>query len=278
MKSVKPVQRVAKRKTTACPIKKRRLNAIQTVNFLVMGDSHVGFGNSLSIYKRLLQQAVKSGHKSFCIFGGDNKHGSTGTQATTDYKAFKNVATGILGPKHIPFKASIGNWEDNTRAQFKQFLGDVMGKMDFPGTQGKVKYVWLDNAPGKFSFASIDLLTKLDPNFYYIIDCHWPLKVNGITVDPSHVLDAQETAHFFHAIPANVRDKVLAIFTHHAHTFYQNLSHIYPGFNGTQFYVCGCSGDYECKCDTTGCGRGYYEGVLTLNNGKASLKITPVES
>ncbi|MGK9251936.1 metallophosphoesterase [Paenibacillus humicus] len=278
MQSVKPVQRVAKRKITACPLKKRRLNAVQTVNFLVMGDSHVGFGNSLSIYKRLLQQAVKSGRKSFCIFGGDNKHGSTGTQATTDYKAFKNVATGILGPKHIPFKASIGNWEDNTRAQFKQYLGDVMGKMDFPGTQGKVKYVWLDNAPGKFSFASIDLLTKLDPNFYYIIDCHWPLKVNGITVDPSHVLDAQETAHFFHAIPANVRDKVLAIFTHHAHTFYQNLSHIYPGFNETQFYVCGCSGDYECKCDTTGCGRGYYEGVLTLNNGKASLKITPVES
>lgn len=58
--------------------------------------------------------------------------------------------------------------------------------MNFPGTNGKVKYVWLDNAPGKFSFASISLLKNLDPSYYYIIDCHWPLKVSGITVDPTH--------------------------------------------------------------------------------------------
>lgn len=255
-----------------------RKAATQVINFTIIGDSHVGYGNGLSIYKSLLSKAVKTGNKKFVIFGGDNKHGSTGTAADVDYKAFKDVARGILGPKNIPFKASIGNWEDNTRVLFKKYLGNVLGQMNFPGTNGKVKYVWLDNAPGKFSFASITLLKNLDPNFYYIIDCHWPLKVKGITVDPTHVLNQNETDHFFNAIPSNVRDNVIAIFTHHAHTFYEKLNNIYPGFTKTKFYVCGCSGAYQCKCNSSGCGRGYYEAALTINNNQFDITVKGVKS
>ncbi|OCT12937.1 hypothetical protein A8709_21675 [Paenibacillus pectinilyticus] len=247
--------------------------AVQVVNFAIMGDSHVGYGHSLAIFRNLLPKAVKSGNKQFVIFGGDNKHGSVGAQSEADYKAFKDTVTSVLTPRKIPFKASIGNWENNTRDQFRTYLGDVFGIMNFPGTQGKVKYVWLDNALGKFSFASISLLKSLDPRYYYIIDCHWPLQVPGISVDPSHIVSQQETDNFFRAIPANVRDNVIGIFTHHAHTFYQNLSHIYPGFTKTKFYVCGCSGAYKCQCNSANCGRGYYEASLTIRNGQYDLKV-----
>ncbi|OAB47341.1 metallophosphoesterase [Paenibacillus antarcticus] len=264
----------SKRKTTTTIQK----SATQRVNFAVMGDSHVGYGNSLSIFKGLLPKAVASGNKKFVIFGGDNKHGSKGTVAEADYKAFKDTVTRNLSPKKIPYKASIGNWEDNTRVLFTKYLGPVHGQMNFPGTQGKVKYVWLDNAPGKFSYASISLLKSLSPNYYYIIDFHWPLKVKGITVDPTHVLSSQETANFFRAIPGNVRNKVVGIFTHHAHTFYENLNNIYPGFSKTKFYVCGCSGAYKCKCTSSGCGRGYYDATLTINNNQVDLAVKTVKA
>ncbi|MGG1635867.1 hypothetical protein MHH56_20455 [Paenibacillus sp. FSL K6-3182] len=150
--------------------------------------------------------------------------------------------------------------------------------MNFPGTNGNVKYVWLDNVPGKFSFASISLLKNLDPSYYYIIDCHWPLKVSGITVDPTHVISQEETNHFFNAIPSKVRNNVIAIFTHHAHTFYEKLTNIYPGFTKTKFYVCGCSGAYKCQCNSTSCGRGYYEAALTSNNNQYDLTVNEVRS
>ena len=265
---------ISQRKTT--PI--IRKSTTQRVNFAVVGDSHVGYANSLSIFRNLLPKAVASGNKKFVIFGGDNKHGSVGAAAETDYKAFKDTVGRNLGPKKIPYKASIGNWEDNTRVLFKKYLGAFYGQMNFPGTKGRVKYVWLDNAPGKFSYDSISLLKTLDPKYYYIIDCHWPLKVSGITVDPSHVLSQQETNNFFKAIPHNVRDNVLGIFTHHAHTFYENLNNIYPGFTKTKFYVCGCSGAYKCKCNSAGCGRGYYDATLTLDNNQVRLSVKAVPS
>ncbi|MFD0674657.1 metallophosphoesterase [Cohnella sp. GCM10027633] len=243
----------------------------QTVNFAIIGDSHVGYQNSLAIFKGLLPKAVKSGNKRFAIFGGDNKHGSKGAQAEADYKAFKDVVDNALGS--IPYRASIGNWEDDTRDLFRKYLNRVYGIINFPGTGGKVKYVWLDNAPGKFSYQSINLLKSLSPNYSYIIDCHWPLRVNGITVDPTHVLSATETGHFFNAIPANVRDKVLGIFTHHAHTFFENKSTIYTGFANTKFYVCGCSGDYNCRCSGASCNRGYYEGSLIIQGSQISLGL-----
>ncbi|WP_245987811.1 metallophosphoesterase [Cohnella lupini] len=263
------------RKIGTIPQSKRVFRtATQIVNFAIIGDSHVGYQNGLSIFRNLLPQAVKSGNKKFVIFGGDNKHGSTGTQADVDYKAFKDTATAILKPKGIPFKASIGNWEDNTRAQFKKYLGNVLGQMNFPGTQGKVKYVWLDNASGKFSYASISLLKTLDPNYYYIIDCHWPLRVSGITIDPTHIVSQQETDNFFRAIPSAVRNKVLGIFTHHAHAFYEKLSNVYPGFTKTKFYVCGCSGAYQCKCGASSCVRGYYEASLAIQNNRVDLTVS----
>ncbi|WP_044879074.1 metallophosphoesterase family protein [Paenibacillus sp. IHBB 10380] len=263
-----------KRKTTITI----RKSATQIANFAVIGDSHIGYGNSLNIFRGLLPKAVASGNKKFVIFGGDNKHGSVGAAADADYKAFKNTVTRNLGSKKIPYKASIGNWEDNTRVLFTKYLGPVQGQMNFPETKGKVKYVWLDNAPGKFSTASISLLKSLSPNYYYIIDFHWPLKVKGITVDPTHVLSSQETANFFKAIPANVRNNVVGIFTHHAHTFYENLNNIYPGFTRTKFYVCGCSGAYKCKCTSSGCGRGYYDATLTINNNQVNLAVKTVKA
>jgi hypothetical protein len=238
---------------------KRRVRA-QSIEFAVFGDSHVGFGNSASVFRNLLLKAVGSGNKQFVIFGGDNAQAGAdhGNNADAYYKEFKDIVTGTLGS--IPYKASIGNWEASTRTLFTQNLGAAAGQMNFPGTQGKVKYVWLDCALGKFTPASMNLLRNLDDRYYYIIDFHWPLRVQGITVDSSHVLSAPETARFFSAIPAKVRDKVLAIFTHHGHKFYRKLTNIYPGYQATKFFVCGCSGDYKCK---PGGNRGYYNATLT---------------
>lgn len=42
----------------------------KTIGFAVIGDSHVGYGNSSSIFRNLLPKAVSSGNKKFVIFGG----------------------------------------------------------------------------------------------------------------------------------------------------------------------------------------------------------------
>lgn len=240
---------------------KRRVRA-RSIEFAVFGDSHVGYGNSLSIFRSLLPRAVSSGNKRFFIFGGDNTQAGAdhGKNANAYYKDFRDTVTGTLG--NIPYKASIGNWEASTRSLFTQYLGTTAGQMNFPGTQGKVKYVWLDCALGTFTPASITLLKNLDDRYFYIIDFHWPLRVQGITVDSSHVLSAAETSRFFSNIPAKARDKVLAIFTHHGHKFYRKLRNIYPGYTSTKFFVCGCSGDYKCKPNGD---RGYYNAVLTAS-------------
>ncbi|NOU94355.1 metallophosphoesterase [Paenibacillus sp. LMG 31456] len=248
----------------------------QVIRFAVVGDSHVGYGNSINTFKSLLPKVVSSGNKKFVIFGGDNAQAGAnhGKFAQQRYKDFKTTVDAVLRTKNIPYKASIGNWETTTRGLFRQNLGSVAGQMNFPGTQGKVQYVWLDNAPGQFSTESINLLNKLDANHYYIIDFHWPLNVKGITItDPSHVLSLAETNKFFKAIPSAARDNVLAIFTHHAHKFYQKNTNIYPGFTKTKFFVCGCSGDY--KCNPTG-GRGYYDATLTIHNNQYSVKALAV--
>lgn len=72
-------------KRQAGPVKKRKLsprprpqNSLklkvkpQIINFAVIGDSHVGYGNSSAIFRKLLPKAVGSGNKKFVIFGGDN--------------------------------------------------------------------------------------------------------------------------------------------------------------------------------------------------------------
>ncbi|MNO48020.1 hypothetical protein D3C76_383470 [compost metagenome] len=240
----------------------------QVINFAVIGDSHVGYGNSSSIFRNLLPKAVSSGNKRFVIFGGDNTQAGAnhGNNADAYYKEFKDAVTSTLGA--IRYKASIGNWEASTQSLFTQYLGAVEGQMNFPGTQGKVKYVWLNCALGRFTPGSINLLRNLDDSFYYIIDFHWPLKVSGITVDPTHVLSGVETTKFFTSIPVKVRDKVLAIFTHHGHLFYRKLNNIYPGYTKTKFFVCGCSGDYKCKPNGD---RGYYNANLTINGAVFSV-------
>ncbi|MEK5235629.1 metallophosphoesterase [Paenibacillus sp. FSL L8-0470] len=273
-------------KRQAGPVKKRKLsprprpqNSLklkvkpQIINFAVIGDSHVGYGNSSAIFRKLLPKAVGSGNKKFVIFGGDNAQAGAnhGNNADAFYKDFKDAVTSTLGS--IPYKASIGNWEASTQSLFKQYLGAVAGQMNFPGTQAKVKYVWLDCALGAFTPESLNILKNLDDRHYYIIDFHWPLKVSGITVAPSHVLSGAETNKFFTAIPAKVRDKVLAIFTHHGHLFYRKLANIYPGFPTTKFFVCGCSGDYKCKPNGD---RGYYNATLTINGSAVSVNAYKV--
>lgn len=256
---------------------KRSLNpkaTAQIIEFAVIGDSHVGYGNSSSIFRNLLTKAVSSGNKKFIIFGGDNAQAGAnhGNNADAYYTDFKNTVTSTLGS--IPYKASIGNWETSTQPLFTKYLGAVVGKMNFPGTQTKVKYVWLNCVQGRFTPASINLLKNLDDQHYYIIDFHWPLKVSGITVDPSHVLSGAETNKFFAAIPTKVRDKVLAIFTHHGHKFYRKLNNIYPGYTKTKFFVCGCSGDYKCKANGD---RGYYNATLTINGAVFNVDAYKVQ-
>lgn len=262
---------VKKRKPLSRPQRKRSPNLIakdQSINFAVIGDSHVGYGNSLSIFKDLLPKAVSGGNKKFVIFGGDNTQAGAnhGNHADTYYRDFKDTVISTLGS--IPYKASIGNWEASTQPLFTKYLGAVTGQMNFPGTQGRVKYIWLNCALGQFTPASINLLKNLDDQHFYIIDFHWPLNVSGITVDPSHVLSVSETNKFFSAIPTKVRDNVLAIFTHHGHLFYRKLSNIYPGYTKTKFFVCGCSGDYKCKSSGD---RGYYNATLTINGSLFSV-------
>ncbi|WP_346780558.1 metallophosphoesterase [Paenibacillus sp. PastF-1] len=277
-KAVKRQSGSVKKRSTSCgtaissrSAPRRSLNPrvkAQTVNFAVIGDSHVGYGNSLAIFRNLLPRAVSSGNKRFVIFGGDNTQAGAnhGNNADSFYKEFKDAVTSTLGS--IPYKASIGNWEASTQPLFTKYLGAVTGMMNFPGTQGKVRYVWLDCALGRFTADSINLLKNLDDRYYHIIDFHWPLKVSGITVDPSHVLSTAETAKFFTAVPVKVRDKVLAVFTHHGHKFYRKLSNIYPGYTKTKFFVTGCSGDYKCRPNGA---RGYYNGTLTISGAAVTV-------
>jgi len=91
------------------------------------------------------------------------------------------------------------------------------------------------------------------------------------------MISQQETDRFFEAIPPQVRNNVLAIFTHHAHTFCSKLEHIYPGFPATQFYVCGCSGAYKCKSDETGFIRGYYDASISFRNRQASVTVKHIQ-
>jgi hypothetical protein len=253
-----------------------RTAASQVIPFAVVGDSHIGYGSSAAIFRNVLQKAVGSGNKSFVIFGGDNAHAGAdhGQFAQARYTEFKNIARGILGSKKVPYRASIGNWETSTRTLFAGSLNRVSGQMDFPGTQGKVKYVWLDNAPGQFSSASLSLLRNLNPNFFYIIDFHWPLRVKGFAAPAGHVLTQSETDKFFNTIPAAARNKIIAIFTHHAHTFFHKYTNVYPNFPKTKFFVCGCSGAYRC---TTG-GRGYYEASITIQSNQAVVNARQVNA
>ncbi|WP_342048666.1 hypothetical protein [Bacillus sp. OTU530] len=253
------------------------------VNLAVVGDSHVGYQNSRqSMFRAFLPRVVSSGNKRYIIFGGDNAHALgafTSQEAERYYQQFTDIVDGVLTPRNIYHRTSIGNWEDtdrnNSRNLFLHYFNDFTGRVNIPATQGLVQHVWLDNGTGTFSPASINLLNSLDANHYYIIDFHWPLYVPGIynTVNRDHVVSRQETNRFFNAIPANVRNRILGIFTHHAHVFYSRLTNIHANFPNTPFFVTGCSGDYSC----TSAQRGYYDVNLTIqNNNQATLQATRV--
>ncbi|MFS0725277.1 metallophosphoesterase family protein [Paenibacillus sp. 1P07SE] len=265
--------RTAKRRVAA---RTRRVRVSQSiVRFAVVGDSHVGYGNSETLFRRLLTRVVSGSNPRYVIFGGDNAHAGAdhGQFAQDRYRTFKNIADSALGPRSIPYKAAIGNWETTTRSLFRNYLGTEFGLRSIPGTQGRVRHVWLDNATGRFSTESINLLRSLDDNrYYYIFDFHWPLNISGLTVDPSHVLSPAETRRFFDAVPSAIRSNVLAIFSHHAHLFFQKTSNVYPGFPNTKFYVTGCSGAYECRSRD----RGYYNAAIVIDNNRYSVRASPV--
>lgn len=252
-----------------------------TVNLAVIGDSHVGYANSRSVFNSFLPRVVSNGNKRYIIFGGDNAH-ALGAPSTADarryYQQFKDIVDRNLGPRNIYYRTSIGNWEDTSRNDsrnlFLQFFNSLTGRVDIPRTQGLVQHVWLDNGTGTFSQESINLLNSLDANHYYIIDFHWPLDVPGVNsvVGQDHVISSQQTARFFQAIPVNVRSRILGIFTHHAHVFFQRLTNIHPNFPNTPFFVTGCSGAYKCSTVDSG----YYDVTLTIQNNRASMNARKV--
>lgn len=252
-----------------------------TVNLAVVGDSHVGYSNSQSVFNSFLPKVVSSGNKRYIIFGGDNAHalGASGRQeARRYYQQFIDIVDRELTPRNIYYQTSIGNWEDtsrnDSRTLFLQYFNNLTGRVNIPRTQGLVQHVWLDNGTGTFSQESITLLNNLDANHYYIIDFHWPLYVPGIysTVNPDHVVSRQQTEEFFQAIPANVRNRILGIFTHHAHVFYSKLTNIHSNFPNTPFFVTGCSGAYKCSSVASG----YYDVNITIQNNQATLQARKV--
>ncbi|WP_020617303.1 metallophosphoesterase family protein [Paenibacillus daejeonensis] len=278
MKRASVVKRQLRSKLRQQPkIKRRRVRISQTVlRFSVIGDSHVGYGNSENIFRRLLPRAIRSNTR-LVIFGGDNAHAGAdhGQFAQARYISFRDTVNSVLGPRNIPYKASIGNWETTTRSLFRNYLGTEYGFRSFPGTQGRVRHIWLDNATGRFSSDSLNLLRSLDDSrYYYIFDFHWPLNISGLTVDPSHVLSPAETRRFFDAVPNSIRNNVLAIFTHHAHLFFQKTSNVWPGFPNTKFFVTGCSGAYECRDRD----RGYYDAALLIDNNRYSVQARAVNA
>ncbi|MEC1071979.1 hypothetical protein [Priestia megaterium] len=259
------------------PPSQPELPSAATVNLAVVGDSHVGYGNSQNMFNSLLQDVVNSGNKRYVIFGGDDVHagGVSRQEAMRRYQQFATIINNLLGT-NIPSRSSIGNWEESTTDLFRRYINRYLtGYVGVPGTQGLVRHLWLDNgAGGRWSQDSLDLLGNLDSNYYYIIDFHWPLRVPGITneIHDDHVMTQGETNMFFNTIPANVRNRILAIFTHHAHKLYSNSTPIHPNFSNTPFYVTGCSGDYACKSVD----RGYYDLKLTIQNNIATLQTTPI--
>jgi hypothetical protein len=281
---IKIVKKIKGNKDNYCfnPPTQPGIPSATTINLAVVGDSHVGFQNSQNMFNTLLQRVVSNGNKRYIIFGGDDVHAlgaSSSQEAERYYQQFTHISNSVLG-SNIFHRTAIGNWEDtdrnNSRALFQQYLNPFLtGYVGIPGTQGLVRHVWLDNGRGGiFSQDSLDLLRNLDPNHYYIIDFHWPLRVPGITnaILEDHIMSQAETEIFFNAIPANVRNRILAIFTHHAHKFYSNSNNIHPGFPNTPFFVTGCSGDYACSYAS----RGYYDVDLTIQNNMATLQATPI--
>lgn len=231
------------------------IHPLSAIRFAVIGDSHLStlgynpttnqyiLDESGNRYRRVLRR-IAGLNPSFVIHGGDAIGKTTsGRPPEEKYIAFRNVTRGIIRIKPIFF--AIGNWERKNLFQ-KYISPTVRGISDVPGTSGKVKLVILDNADGRFHAEDLAILRNLSNKYQYIIDFHWPLRVGKLVNSNSHVLSANQTTLFFNSIPPAVRNRIIAIFSHHLHSFYYIKNSIYPNFSNTSFFVAPCSGTYLC--------------------------------
>lgn len=248
------------------------------IRFAILGDSHLvslGYNSTTRqyvldasglAYRRILQRIANSNAR-FVIHGGDTV-GKTalGRPLEEKYKAFRNVTRGIL--RSIPVFYTVGNWDRINL--FRQYISpNIRGVSNAPGTNGRVKIVILDNADGRFHNEDINILRGLSGQYQYIIVFHWPLRVGSLVNSNGHVLSANQTNLFFQSIPGNVRNQIIAIFTHHRHSFYFLRNNPYPGFGRTAFFVVPCSGRYRCS------NSGYLRITLNRQNNRYILGFNP---
>jgi hypothetical protein len=232
------------------------IHPLSAIRFAVVGDSHLStlgynpttnqyiLDESGNRYRRVLKR-IASLNPGFVLHGGDSIGKTTsGRPPEEKYIAFRNVTRGILKNKPIFF--TIGNWERQNLFQ-KYISPKFRGISDVPGTSGRVKIVILDNADGRFHTEDLSILKNLSSQYQYIIDFHWPLRIGKLTKSDSHVLSANQTKLFFNSIPSAVRNRIIAIFSHHLHSFYFMKNHIYSNFSNTSFFVTPCSGTYLCS-------------------------------
>lgn len=244
--------------TMGSEIQTDQINVIETqlssIPFAIVGDSHLvslGYNpmnkeyvldESGKRYKRILQR-IASSNASFMIHGGDTV-GKTPTGRSPDekYKAFANVTKGIF--KRRVFYI-LGNW-DRVSLFTKYISPTIRGVSNVPGSNGKVKMVVLDNADGSFHAEDLVILRGLSSKYQYLIDFHRPLRVGNLGNMDGHIISKAQTDLFFSNIPKNVRNRILAIFTHHRHTFFYQKNNIFSGFSRTSFFITPCSGRYRC--------------------------------
>lgn len=265
-------------------IQERTPRPLKTIRFIVMGDSHLvahpskrrgkpyKFDMSGLVYKSILRKIKNSGvHYHFAIHGGDsvgNRKVVLHKPTATDYIAFRKLTASQL--QGIPIYYTVGNWDRITL--FKRHLQkQTSGIRPIQGTGGRLKYVFLNTQRGTFDSQSIETLRKLDGHSQYIIDFHYPLRIEELInqFHPNHILSPSQTALFFHSIPSEARPQILAIFTHHEHKFMQNQKSIWPGFSETRFFVCPSAGGHRSPSP------GYVQVSLTLKNNRYHLeKVT----
>lgn len=255
------------------------MEAFLPVQFSVLGDSHIGASGSETIYRKVLNQAVRN--SQFIIHGGDAIDSTVNPgklEKIRRFELFKTITKEYPGK----FYYTIGNHDlypyKGSNVLFRDHVAsDFVSVVNLPNTQ--VKLVRLDNATGRFSVPSLSLTAKLNPGDYYIFDFHWPLyagnlvqsftKFDGNKISQSHAMTRETTREFFHALRKSglPRDHIIGIFTHHAHKFIEKTCNFPYGYSNLKIYACGCAGAHACPRP------GFYQVLLTQLNQKYDLFV-----
>jgi len=253
-----------------------------TIQFSVLGDSHIGISGSEAIYKKILKQAVQNAH--FIIHGGDTIDSSSNPDKQEKIRRFQ-LFNSITSHYPATYYYTIGNHDlfphQGTSDLFRHYVAsDFVSVVPLPNT--RVQLVRLDNATGRFTQESLSLVAKLNPNDYYIFDFHWPLfaknlvqpifKFDSDKIAQSHAMTKENTKVFFKALQQSgiPRDQILGIFSHHAHKFIAKTCHFPFGYTNLPIYACGCAGAYACIQ------AGYYLVHLTKTRERYDLSVQPM--